>query len=206
MHLKQALPELRERFEEAKQQKFHFKNMINVQNPIWIFGLVICLLFGAYIIKKIIDNFSNLPVPENAVATGVAIETPVPASFENVASVAPENVDTVQSALRTHARTVNLKKLVNLKINKYKVGMLGGISNAKITVNNQSDYTLDKVTVLIQYLKRNGVVIHQEVLNVHPLHSKAAKVVAVPSHKRGTMIKAVVQSVQSRQYNTALSL
>src|SRR5688500_8996731 len=50
----------------------------------------------------------------------------------------------------------NIRLYVKAETNDYEHSRLGGISDLEISVNNPTDYTLDKVRVKIMYIKANG--------------------------------------------------
>ena len=92
----------------------------------------------------------------------------------------------------------NLKKLVSLESNAdYKVGIFGGIKNLKLTINNNSDVLLEKVTIRINYLKRNGEVIHNETLSAKKIEPQSTQTIDVAPSTRGVKVSYKVISVET---------
>lgn len=89
----------------------------------------------------------------------------------------------------------NLIKLISLEANDYKVKILGGINNLKLTVENNSDVLLNDITIQVDYLKPNDEVVHTETIlakNIKPMDSE---IFDVPSHSRGVKVKYRVISL-----------
>ncbi len=83
----------------------------------------------------------------------------------------------------------NLRKLVSLEANDYKVKILGGINNLKLTVENNSDVLLGDVSIQVDYLKPNDEVIHSEKILTKNIKPQDSKIIDVPSHSRGVKVK-----------------
>ena len=95
-----------------------------------------------------------------------------------------------------------IRKNINLYVfagsNEYDRKGLGGISNLEISVNNASDYIIDKVRVKIMYIKANGgihEVKYEDFLSIKP-NSKATH--KIPDSKRGTSVKYEIASIKSK--------
>lgn len=92
----------------------------------------------------------------------------------------------------------NIKLYVKAESNDYDTKSLGGIANLEISVNNASDYTIDKVRVKIIYIKANGDVYetkYEDFFYIRP-NSKATH--RIPDSKRGTSIKYEIASIRSK--------
>jgi hypothetical protein len=92
----------------------------------------------------------------------------------------------------------NIRLYVKAESNDYESKNLGGISNLEISVNNPTDYTLDKVRVKITYLKPNGSIwetIYEDFHSIKP-NSKATH--KIPDTKRGTSVKYEVAAIKSK--------
>ena len=92
----------------------------------------------------------------------------------------------------------NIKLYVKAGSNDYDTKSLGGIANLEISVNNASDYTMDKVRVKITYIKANGDVYetkYEDFFYIRP-NSKATH--RIPDSKRGTSIKYEIASIRSK--------
>lgn len=92
----------------------------------------------------------------------------------------------------------NIRLYVKAETNDYEHSRLGGISDLEISVNNPTDYTLDKVRVKIMYIKANGSIYetkYEDFLSVKPNTKITHK---IPDTKRGTSVKSEVASVRSK--------
>lgn len=92
----------------------------------------------------------------------------------------------------------NIKRFVQAGINDYDRKNLGGISNLEISVNNSSDYTLDKVRVKIMYIKANGDVYETKYEDFHYIRPNSKATHRIPDTKRGTSVKYEIASIKSK--------
>ncbi|WP_430897078.1 MULTISPECIES: hypothetical protein [unclassified Paraflavitalea] len=81
-----------------------------------------------------------------------------------------------------------LMKLVTLQANNYKVGVLGGISNLKITVSNNSSFPLSSVVVAVQYLGPEGRIVKEQKINAESLKAGEQRELEIPKSGRGVKI------------------
>jgi hypothetical protein len=92
----------------------------------------------------------------------------------------------------------NIRLYVKAESNNYESKRLGGIANLEITINNPTDYTLDKVRVKIMYIKANGSIWetkYEDFIAVKP-NSKVTH--HIPDTKRGTSVKQEVAAIRSK--------
>lgn len=92
----------------------------------------------------------------------------------------------------------NIRLYVKAESNDYDKKGLGGISNLEISVNNPTNYTLDKVRVKIMYVKSNGGIYetkYEDFISIKP-NSKATH--KIPDTKRGTSVKFEISSIRSK--------
>ncbi len=66
-----------------------------------------------------------------------------------------ENQARVEEDNRAQIRN-NIASYVTAERSEFKYYPIGGISDLKITVTNNTDYSMDKVTVKVNYIKTNG--------------------------------------------------
>lgn len=92
----------------------------------------------------------------------------------------------------------NIKLYVLAESNDYDRKSLGGISNLEISVNNASDYTIDKVRVKIMYIKANGDVYETKYEEFHYIRPNSKATHRIPDSKRGTSIKYEIASIKSK--------
>jgi hypothetical protein len=92
----------------------------------------------------------------------------------------------------------NIRLYVKAESNDYEHSRLGGINNLAISVNNPTDYTLDKVRVKIMYVKANGSIWetkYEDFLTIKP-NTKVTHKIA--DTKRGITVKYEIADVKSK--------
>lgn len=92
----------------------------------------------------------------------------------------------------------DIKSMVHLSSNNYKVGFLGGVSDLEVQVSNDSPVAVDKATVQVNFLKPNGAVVKSETIEVNNIAPGKSKKIQVPSSGRGTKVQLRINSVSSR--------
>lgn len=92
----------------------------------------------------------------------------------------------------------NIKMYVYAGSNEYERRGLGGISNLEISVNNASDYTIDKVRVKIMYIKANGGVHEVKYEDFHAIKPNSKATHKIPDTKRGTSVKYEIATIKSK--------
>ena len=95
----------------------------------------------------------------------------------------------------------NWENYIHLKLNDYETGFLGGIKNAQVTLTNNTDYTLDRVTVQLQYFRANGASFKTETLVLTDIPAQKSKRVKAPDSRRGMSLKAHLTRMTSRTMN-----
>lgn len=102
-------------------------------------------------------------------------------------------------------RKTGLERLVSVSSNDYKRVAFGGIRNLELTVTNDSKYTLDKVTVELQYLKPNELPFRTETVQFHTVSANGSSTLRIPDTNRGIKVLYKIVDIQSMQSETALS-
>jgi hypothetical protein len=92
----------------------------------------------------------------------------------------------------------NIQMYVYAGSNEYDRRGLGGISNLEISVNNASDYPIDKVRVKIMYIKANGSVHEVKYEDFHGIKPNSKATHKIPDSKRGTSVKYEIASIRSK--------
>ena len=92
----------------------------------------------------------------------------------------------------------NIKMYVYAGSNEYERRGLGGISNLEISVNNASDYFIDKVRVKIMYIKANGGVHEVKYEDFHAIKPNSKATHKIPDTKRGTSVKYEIATIKSK--------
>ncbi|MCS3795675.1 hypothetical protein [Niastella sp. OAS944] len=92
----------------------------------------------------------------------------------------------------------NIKMYVYAGSNEYDRRGLGGISNLEISVNNASDYPIDKVRVKIMYIKANGSVHEVKYEDFHAIKPNSKATHKIPDTKRGISVKYEIATIKSK--------
>jgi hypothetical protein len=92
----------------------------------------------------------------------------------------------------------NIRLYVKAESNDYDQKTLGGISNLEITVNNPTDYTLDKVRVKIMYIKANGNIYETKYEDFSFLRPNTSSTHKIPDTKRGTSVQYEIATIKSK--------
>lgn len=83
----------------------------------------------------------------------------------------------------------NIENYVKVNLNDYRVNALGGIQDAYVSVENQTEFGIDELEVELYYYKAVGDIYKTEKIDFKgiPAHSKISK--RAPDSDRGTSIK-----------------
>lgn len=92
----------------------------------------------------------------------------------------------------------NIRLYVKAESNDYESKNLGGIANLEISVNNPTDYTLDKVQVKIMYIKASGSIYETKFEDFHSIKPNSKVTHKIPDSKRGTSVKYEVSTIRSK--------
>lgn len=91
----------------------------------------------------------------------------------------------------------SLSSKVDLSLNKYKVGMFGGIDDIKVSIQNHSAYPLDLVVVELQYIQNNEKLFRTETLRFKDVGAGDVQVLAAPRSSKGIKLKAKISYITS---------
>ena len=93
----------------------------------------------------------------------------------------------------------NIASKLQLKANEYSVAAFGGIRNLKMTLQNDSRYLLDKVSVVINYLNPEGKVVKTETIAFNYVQSGAIATIAVNKTTRGVKLDYKIIRIESKE-------
>lgn len=91
----------------------------------------------------------------------------------------------------------NIHSLVTAGNSAYNISALGGIYGLSITVSNNTDYIMDKVRVMIRYIKANGETWKDEPLDFVLVGPHQTMELRAPDSDRGTSIDYKIVSIKS---------
>lgn len=93
----------------------------------------------------------------------------------------------------------NITSKLQLKPNEYTVAAFGGIRNLKMTLQNDSRYLLDKVSVELRYLNPEGKVVKTETIDFNFVQPGAEATVAVKKTSRGIKLDYKITHIESKE-------
>jgi len=91
----------------------------------------------------------------------------------------------------------NIYKLVSVKPNNYKTGVLGGISNLQFELTNNSKRELHKVAIEIKYLGPEKKVVNRQTVYIENVSPGEHTTIDVPKSKRGVSIDYTITDIKS---------
>ncbi|HZF64904.1 MAG TPA: DUF4339 domain-containing protein [Chitinophagaceae bacterium] len=171
-----------------------------------LFFCIVILASAVLITRFIKASGEGLVKADNASALYPTPKEPLDntSNFQNALSKEVVLVPDSTTATPKKIKPANLRKLVKLTNNDYKKGLLGGINDLKLTVENNSEQLLDKVTVQLDYLKRNGQVLTTDTLYVNMVKPKSSKTIDVPKSSRGVKVQHKILNIKSYENKTAM--
>jgi hypothetical protein len=92
----------------------------------------------------------------------------------------------------------NIYDQVHAEASAFKVGILGGISDLDMTVQNTSPYTLDQVAVEIKYFGPEKKLVKSQTLLFNNVPAGKRRTLEVPSTRRGITIDYSIISINSK--------
>jgi hypothetical protein len=83
----------------------------------------------------------------------------------------------------------------------YKSGALSGIKAFDVPVINRTGFTLDQVTIRLDYIKKGGGVFKTETLTVSNVPPNSTSSAKAPASNRGTSVNAYITGISSSKLN-----
>ena len=93
----------------------------------------------------------------------------------------------------------NIRSYVKVTGNDYDHSRLGGISNLKVSVVNNSDYELEKVRVKLTYIKANGNIWETHYEDFYLVKSNSTLTHDIQDTKRGISVTYSIVSIKSKE-------
>ena len=193
---------LKERFTGIDKKPIWHKRIFMPNEAANVAVAFVGLILGAFVIKTLVDSYPVQP-EESSVATQMVMDQPaVDKNIRNALSTEIVSVPVEKPLPKPKPK--DLKKQLKLKASDYKVGLFGGISDLELTVVNSSPHFVEKVTVAVKYLKKNGDVIETEFFDLTSIRPGSLKTLPVPQKKRGMKVEYKLVNVSSAEYKAAL--
>jgi hypothetical protein len=95
----------------------------------------------------------------------------------------------------------NITNLIQVTTNQYSINTFGGISNLDVIVTNNTNYTIDKITVAIDYIKENGGIYTTEYLTFNNIPAHQNKSLSAPNSNRGLSVNLTKQTITASELN-----
>ena len=157
-----------------------------------------------------VKKSNELPAESGSVLTAAAIENNealtkesqvIADDYKTEKKAEMPGVDDEKTEVpKPKTKPVNIRRFVNVKANNYKQRAFGGVMNLELTVNNDSKFELDRVTVELQYLKPSEQPIKTETVVFSSIGANDSKTLKIPDYLRGVKIAYRVTGVESSQY------
>lgn len=156
----------------------------------------------------------NIPITETIVTPAPEQKTSLPAkpalpakkTEEKKTSSTPYNEPTpakppvVNEPVREKAiPAANINSQLAIKTNEYNVAAFGGIRNLLLTLQNNSTYFLDKVSVEIHYLNPEGEIVKSDIVDFKFVQPGEASTVAVKKSSRGVKVSYKIIAVHTKE-------
>ncbi len=87
--------------------------------------------------------------------------------------------------------------LIQVEANKYKVGVLGGISGLEITVTNNSLYEIDMMQVIVHYLGPENKVVRDQTIIIASVPAGQQKTIPVERSSRGVKVSYSIGKIEA---------
>lgn len=95
----------------------------------------------------------------------------------------------------------NITSLIQVTTNQYSVSTFGGISNLDVIVTNNTNNTIDQITIAIDYIKENGDIYTTEYLTFKNIPANQNKSLSAPNSNRGLSVKLSKQIIIASEIN-----
>ena len=171
-------------------------------------AVLVGLIVSVFFIKKIVDI-----IIENGFKTSRLIHTPLPKdkiadkTYQNALVtefIPPAPVAEKKEVKASSPRAI--RRQIKVTGNQYTVGYFGGIHGLQLKVNNGSDHFVNQVEVEIDYLKKNGDIIHTDSYRVMGMKPHSIHILAIPPTTKGVKVKYRILNIYSRQHRNLLKL
>jgi hypothetical protein len=118
----------------------------------------------------------------------------------NTARINQKKLDSVNTAVEVAETAVRDRIRLYVTANcTYNYRLVGSITNLKITVANNTNYTMDSLKVRANYLKQAGGAYKSEELKFVGILPHTQTTLNAPDSDRGTHVQLVIETISSRQ-------
>jgi hypothetical protein len=100
----------------------------------------------------------------------------------------------------------NWQQFIAVTAGDYRTGLLGGIKDLNITVNNQTEYALDNVVVKVEYMRNNNEIFKTEQYTISNIPEKGTRSIAASNSRKGSKVNVKLLSITSQPMNFCWSV
>jgi len=195
------LEELKENYRTSNQKKpIWDKKIFQSSNGASVAAVFIGVVLGAIMIKKMVDGYVPSST-EQATAIPIIDREIEKQPQENIRNaIVTEIVPVYKNIPAKKSKPGNIRKQLKIKTNNYKVGLFGGINGLQLTVFNSSPQFVDKVVVVLDYLRPNGVVVQSENVSFSSIKPMGAQTISIPGSNRGVKVRYKILKVYTHNY------
>lgn len=140
----------------------------------------------------------NVVTPKRKIAVKSNADKTSEQDNDNVQSTPTQAANQEVKPLRA-VPVENISSKLNLQANDYNVGSFGGIRNLEMTLQNDSRFLLEKVTVEIKYLNPEGNVLKSDNIFFESIRPGDAATIPVKKTKRGVKISYRVSKIEIKE-------
>jgi hypothetical protein len=195
------LEELKENYRVSNHKKpIWNKKIFQPSGGASVLAIFMGVILGAIMIKKMVDGHVST-LKEQTTAIPIIdreVERQPPENITN--AIVKEIVPVYKNTPAKVSKKTNIKKQLKIKTNNYKVGLFGGINGLQLTVFNTSSQFVDKVVVVLDYLKPNGEVVQSENVSFSSIKPLGAQTIAIPGSNRGVKVQYKILKVSAHNY------
>ncbi|WP_160711400.1 hypothetical protein [Chitinophaga solisilvae] len=95
----------------------------------------------------------------------------------------------------------NWQQFITVAASDYRTGLLGGIRNLSVIVRNQTEYPLDNVVVMVQYMRNNNEVFKTEEYTIQHIAEKGTGTVNASNSRKGSKVNIKLLGITSQAMN-----
>lgn len=180
------------------------KRLFRDSNHAAIAAVFAGVVFGSFVIKKMVDGYVPDASKETSVAAPIVEKPLVKEANENFKNALVTEIVSIYKLPAKKSKPANIKSQLKIKTNSYKVGLFGGINGLQLTVFNPSDQFVDKIVVALDYLRPNGDVVQSENVSFTSIRPKGSQTIAIPGSNRGVKVKYKILKVYAHNYKADL--
>lgn len=164
-------------------------------------------MFDYCIIKAIVQGFEEYPNDFIAIKNALQKDPPdgaVDKNYQN--ALVKEVIAASDTGIKTNSSNPEksknlslqgLKKLLEVKNNKYQLNPNGGINDLELSLYNPSELFIEAITVQVDYLMEDGKLVQTKAFTTNYVKPKSTKIIHIPSNTKGSKVIYRITNVKS---------